>query len=212
MALRRESSLVAHKKLVGEDYKRQADAAAAVEKIGPFDREMAARLNFGESVGVDDQIVFTYENADAPDSIGPSTFVMFFGEEEVTTDTDLTVVVGSGKDAAALVVDVSADMILVEDDESVTVTVTLRDEDGNEVPAAEDMEVGLVSSNADTGSFMVDGEETDAVIITAGSSSAMASYTDSTVGEATITASSWDPYRRYSYRYGQHRCGRSYLR
>ena len=26
-------------------------------------------------------------------------------------------------------------MILVEDDESVTVTVTLRDEDGNDVPA-----------------------------------------------------------------------------
>ena len=79
---------------------------------------------------------------------GPSTFVMYFGESEVTTDTDLTVVVGSGKDATMLMVDVSADMILVEDDESVTVTVTLRDEDGNDVPAAEDMEVDLVSSNA----------------------------------------------------------------
>ena len=203
---------VAHKYLEGEVYKFKTTAGAAVEKIGPFDREMAARLKFGESVGADDQIVFTYDNADSPTTVGPSTFVMFFGESQVTRDTDLTVLVASNKDPVALAVDVSADMILVEDDESVTVTVTLRDEDGNAVPAAEDMEVGLVSSNADTGSFMVDGEAEEMVTITAGNSSAMADYTDSTVGAATITASSWDPYRRYSYRYGQHRCGRSYLR
>ena len=85
-------------------------------------------------------------------------------------------------------VDVSADMILVEDDESVTVTVELQDEDGNDVPATEDMDVDLESSSA-TGSFMVDGVEMDVVTITAGTSSAMASYTDSTLGEATITAS-----------------------
>ena len=86
-----------------------------------------------------------------------------------------------------LMVDVSADMILVEDDESVTVTVTLRDEDGNDVPATEDMPVDLES---ETGSFMVDGEVVPMVTIMQGSSSAMADYTDSTVGEATITASS----------------------
>ena len=51
---------------------------------------MAARLNFGESVGADDQIVFTYENADSPTTVGGSTFVMYFGESQVTTDTDLT--------------------------------------------------------------------------------------------------------------------------
>ena len=92
----------------------------------------------------------------------------------------LTVFVGSGKDAAMLRVDVSADMILVEDDESVTVTVELRDEDGNDVPATEDMDVDLESSNSATGSFMVDGVEMDVVTIKAGTSSAMASYTDST--------------------------------
>ena len=116
------SFTVTQKKLVNEVYAFQT-AAAAVEKIGPFDRQMAARLKFGESVGADDQIIFTYLNADAPTKVGPSTFVMYFGESQVTTDTDLTVVVGSGKAATALVVDVSADMILVEDDESVTVTV-----------------------------------------------------------------------------------------
>ena len=96
----------------------QIGGAAAIEKIGPFEnvdtnnKQMAGRLHFGMSVGVDDQIVFTYENADAPDALGPSTFVMYFGESQVTRDTDLTVVVGSGKDAAMLMVDVSADMIL----------------------------------------------------------------------------------------------------
>ena len=72
----------------------------------------------------------------------------------------LTVLVGSGKDAAMLMVDVSADMILMEDDESVTVTVMLKDEDGNDVPATEDMDVDLESDSA-TGSFMVDGVEMD---------------------------------------------------
>ena len=100
-------------------------------------------------MGADDQIIFTYENADAPTTIGASTFVMYFGGSEVTTDTDLTVLVGSGKDAAMLMVDVSADMILMEDDESVTVTVMLRDEDGNDVPATEDMDVMLASEFCD---------------------------------------------------------------
>ena len=162
---------------------------AAVEKIGPFDRQMAARLKHGSSLAAGDQVVFNYENADAPATVGPSTFTMTFGGSEVTMGDPLTVLVGSGKDATMLRVDVSADMILMEDDESVTVTVELRDEDGNDVPATEDMDVDLESSSA-TGSFMVDGVEMDVVTITAGTSSAMASYTDSTLGEATITVSS----------------------
>ena len=90
-------------------------------------------------------------------------------------------------------VGVSADMILVEDDESVTVTVTLQDEEGIAVPTAEDLDVGLTSSNADTGSFMVDGEAVEMVTIAAGDNSATASYSDSASGTtATITASSGD--------------------
>ena len=184
----RGSFTVKHKKLVDEVLKEQTAANAAVEKLGPFDRQMAARLKSGETLAAGDQVVFRYENADAPSTFGPSTFVMFYGAEEVTMGDALTVFVGSGKDATMLRVDVSADMILMEDDESVTVTVELRDEDGNDVPATEDMDVDLESSSA-TGSFMVDGVEMDVVTITAGTSSAMASYTDSTLGEATITAS-----------------------
>ena len=67
---------VTHRKLADGEYKLQTGSLAAVEKIGPFEnvdtgnKQMAGRLHFGMSVGVDDQIVFTYENADAPDSIG----------------------------------------------------------------------------------------------------------------------------------------------
>ena len=188
----RGSFTVSHRKLdANKTLKLQTPANASVEKIGPFDRQMAARLKSGETLAAGDQVVFNYENADAPSTIGASTFVMFYGAEEVTMGDALTVLVGSGKDATMLRVDVSADMILMEDDESVTVTVELRDEDGNDVPATEDMDVDLESSSA-TGSFMVDGVEMDVVTITAGTSSAMASYTDSTLGEATITASSRD--------------------
>ena len=184
----RGSFTVKHKKLVDEVLKEQTAANAAVEKLGPFDRQMAARLKSGETLAAGDQVVFRYENADAPSTFGPSTFVMTFGGSEVTMGDALTVLVGSGKVATALMVDVSADMILVEDDESVTVTVMLRDEDGNTVPAEEALPVDLDSA---TGTFSdADGETIAMVIIKAGTSSAMADYTDSTLGEATITASS----------------------
>ena len=58
---------------------------------------------------------------------------------------------------------------------------------------------------------MVDGEAMEMVTITAGMSSAMASYTDSTLGEATITASS-GTLTEVQLHYGHHRCGRNYLR
>ena len=185
----RGSFTVTHRKLdANKTLKLQTVAAAAVEKIGPFDRQMAARLKHGQLLAAGDQVVFTYENADAPATVGASTFVMYYGAEQVT-DADLTVLVGSGKDAVALDVSVSANTILSEGDESVTVTVELQDEDGNEVPAAADLDVSLSSTPA-TGSFMVDGAAEDTVTIMAGTSSAMADYTNSSLGAATITASS----------------------
>ena len=185
----RGSFTVTHRKLdANKTLKLQTVAAAAVEKIGPFDRQMAARLKHGSSLAAGDQVVFTYENADAPATVGASTFVMYYGAEQVT-DADLMVLVGSGKDAVALDVSVSANTILVEGDESVTVTVELQDEDGNDVPAAADQDVSLSSTPA-TGSFMVDGAAATMVTIMAGTSSAMADYTNSSLGAATITASS----------------------
>ena len=186
----RGSFTVTHQKLGASGaLKLQTAASAAVEKIGPFDREMAARLKSGRELAAGDQVVFNYENADAPATIGVSTFVMYYGAERVTRDTDLTVLVGSGKDATMLMVDAPG-TLLVEAEAPAMITVELQDEDGNEVPAAVGgMEVMLASSSA-TGSFMADGEAVTSITISAGTSSAMASYTDSTLGDAMITASS----------------------
>ena len=163
--------------------------ANIIEKIAPIDGSMVARvLPGGVKVMGGDMIVFTYQNADTPSTIGSFAFQVMFKGTQV--GEDLNVFVGSGKPATALDVSVSANTILREGDESVTVTVQLQDENGNEVPAASDTVVSLSSTSA-TGSFMVGGAAATSVTIADGSSSAMASYTDSTtLGEATITASS----------------------
>ena len=94
----------------------------------------------------------------------------------------LAVLVGSGKDAAALAVSAPATH-LVEAEAPAMITVELQDEDGNEVPAEADTDVDLESSSA-TGSFMVDGAAVTSITITAGTSSAMAYYSDSSEGDA----------------------------
>ena len=63
----RGSFTVTHKKIAADGtLSLQTAAAAAVEKIGPFDRQMAARLKPGSSLAAGDQVVFNYENAAAP--------------------------------------------------------------------------------------------------------------------------------------------------
>ena len=188
-ATARGSFTVTHKKLQADDtLALQTAAAAAVEKLGPFDRQIAARLKHGSSLAAGDQVVFTYENADAPTTVGASTFVMTYGGSEVTMGPALTVIVGSGKPATALSVTAPASH-LIESEDAAMVTVELQDEDGNAVPAETDTVVSLSSSSA-TGSFMVDGAAATMVTIMAGSTSAMAYYSDTAEGMATITASS----------------------
>ena len=81
----RGSFTVTHKKLGADGtLGLETAAAAAVEKLGPFDRQMAARIKHGSTLAAGDQVVFTYQNADAPSTFGPSTFVMTFGGSEVT--------------------------------------------------------------------------------------------------------------------------------
>ena len=171
--------------LTDEDGRTRANV---VEALAPVERDLVARVRAGSAtVNAGDVVSITYTNADAPRTVGASMFEVLF--DNVQVGDNLSVLVGSGKDATMLMVDVSADMILMEDDESVAITVMLQDEDGNDVPATEDMDVMLASSSA-TGSFMVDGEAATMVTIMAGMSSAMAYYSDSSLGEATITASS----------------------
>ncbi len=186
----RGSFTVVHKKYTAatDTLAEQTAAAAAVEKIGPFDRQIAARLKHTGSLAAGDQVVFTFESADAPTTVGASTFVMTYGGTEVTAGPALTVIVGSGKPATA--VDVTAPAThLVESTTPAAISVELQDEDGNAVPAEADTVVSLSSSSA-TGSFTVDGTAATSVTIAAGSTTATAAYTDTTVGNAMITASS----------------------
>ena len=169
--------------LTDEDGRTRANV---VEALAPVERDLVARVRAGSAtVNAGDVVSITYTNADAPRTVGASMFEVLF--DNVQVGDNLSVLVGSGKAATALAVSVSAGMILAEGDESVAVTVMVQDEDGSEVPATEDMVVSLRSS---TGSFMVDGVAATTVTIPAGTSSAMAYYTASTLGDATITASS----------------------
>ena len=184
----RGSFTVTHNKMM-EDGTFEAHTPAAVEKIGPFEREMAARLKPGSSLAAGDQVVFNYEDAAAPGStVGASTFTMFYGGEAQVTNADLTVIVGSGKDAVALAL-TAPSTHLVESTAPAAISVELQDEDGNEVPAEADTVVSLSSSSA-TGSFTVDGAAATSVTIAAGTTTATAGYADSTEGQATITAAS----------------------
>ena len=161
--------------------------ANVIEKIAPIDGSMVARvLPGGVKVSGGDMIVFTYQNADSPADMGPSAFRVLFQGMQV--GDDLTILVGSGKPAAALAVTAPA-MHLAESTDPAMITIMLQDEDGSEVPAEEDTVVNL-SSSSSTGSFMVGGEAATMVTITAGTSTAMAYYSDSTLGDAEITASS----------------------
>ena len=185
----RGSFTVTHKKMAADGtLSVQTAAAASIEKIGPFDRQIGARLKHGSTLAAGDQVVFNFENADAPTTIGASTFVMTYGGSEVTMGPALSVLVGSGKPATMLMVTAPA-MRLAESTDPARITVQLQDEDGNEAPADSDLAVSLSTSNPSTGSFMVDGAAATMVTIKAGTSTAMAYYTDSSLGEATITAS-----------------------
>ena len=182
----RGSFTITHNKMM-EDGTFEAHTPAAVEKIGPFEREMAARLKPGSSLAAGDQVVFNFENVDAPATVGASTFTMFYGQAQVT-NADLTVIVGSGKPATAIALTAPATH-LVESTAPAAISVQLQDEDGSEVPAGVDTVVSLSSSSA-TGSFTVDGAAATSVTIAAGTTTATAGYADSTEGQATITASS----------------------
>ena len=183
----RGSFTVTHRRLTNGTLVEQTAAAAAVEKIGPFDRQMAARLKSGETLAAGDQVVFRYEDAAAPATAGASTFTMFYGQAQVR-NADLTVIVGSGKPATAIALTAPATH-LIESTTPAAISVQLQDEDGSEVPAAVDTVVSLSSSSA-TGRFTVDGTAATSVTIAAGTTTATAAYTDSTEGDAVIIASS----------------------
>ena len=151
----------------------------------PIEGHMVARVRAG-SAGVmgDDQIIFTYQNANAPETPERSIFTVFFDNVEVDS---LPVSVRSTEPATQLTI-IDAPSTLSLDEEPVLVTITLQDSQGNAATRATSL---VVTLDPGTGTFSrtVDGPAVRTVTIAADNSSAEVYYSGSTAGEARITAS-----------------------
>ena len=68
------------------------ETTASVEKLAPVRRDMVARVRLGGlNVEAGDQIIFTYENADAPATAEVSTFRMLFDGQQIQDSTQVGV-------------------------------------------------------------------------------------------------------------------------
>ena len=66
------------------------ETVASVEKLAPVGRDMVARVRLGGlNVEAGDQIIFTYENADAPTTAELSTFRMLFDGQQIQDSTQV---------------------------------------------------------------------------------------------------------------------------
>ena len=71
---------------------RGIETTTSVEKIGPFGRDMAARVRLGGlEVEAEDQIIFTYRNATAPATPEVSNFRMLFDGVRIRDSTQVRV-------------------------------------------------------------------------------------------------------------------------
>ena len=164
-----------------------------VEEIDPVDTDMVARVRAGVlHVHAGDQIVFTYQNATAPAEDETSVFGVFFGGQtnDAQVGTGIKVFVQSESPSQ---LDLSgASTVSADAGAMVAITVTLQDTAGMAAVMVNSVSVTLASSSA-TGTFSESPDEAGvagAVIdISAGETSAMVYYSDSTAGTATIDAS-----------------------
>ena len=160
--------------------------ANVVETLAAVGMDLVVRVRAGTAtVNAGDVVSITYTAADAPRATGNTAFKVLFDGMQV--GSDLNVLVGSGKPATALTVTAPASH-LSESTTPAMLTVRL-DEDGNDAPAKASTVVSL-SSDSSTGSFTVGGAAATTVTIAVGTSTAMASYSDSSLGDAVLTASS----------------------
>ena len=168
-----------------------------VTELAPIEDEngvwsMAARIKAGPvSVAADETIEFEYQNVVVPDMPGMrAPFTIRFDQEQI--DSDVSVLILSAEEATQLMVDAPDETMV---DTPVMVTIMLQDAAGTEAGAPMGgLEVAL--SGSDTGMFsMTDADDATAiemVTISAGSNSETVYYSDSTAGEATLTASAGD--------------------
>ncbi len=164
---------------------------ASVEEINPFSRRMRARIRLGGfEVEAGHQVVFTFQNVTAPETDETSAFRMGTdASSPLEVDDEVYVRVQSSTPTMltlSSLATVSADAGAVP----LSLTVGLADADGTALAMEMDTMVTLTSSPAGTFSMDADGVgmETLMVTIPGGDLSTMVYYMNSTVGEATITA------------------------
>ncbi len=164
-----------------------------VEEIDPVDRDMRARVKSGLlHVMAGDQIIITYENATAPATAGATPFGVYFGGQTNDAQVESINVFVQSAMPSQLALSSGGTVSADAGAAPLAVTVSLQDAAGMAAAMAGSAAVTLMSSSA-TGAFSVtaDGTGTASAIvnIAAGMTTAMAYYSDSTVGTATITAS-----------------------
>ena len=171
-----------------------AATLTSVEKLDPIGRDMTARVRLGGlEVEADDQIIFTYENADAPATPEVSNFVILFDGKPIADSVQVRV---QDSTPSQLSLESAGTVSADEGTPPLGITIGLRDADGNAVAMENDVAVTLTSSSS-TGAFAMTadeaGTESATVTIAGGDVSAeVVYYTDSTVGTATITATAPD--------------------
>ena len=162
-----------------------------VEKLGPLNGNMRARVARNGRVESGDTIVFSYFNATAPATPDTYEFGLLFDGEAVGTAPFEVLVEPFGGATKIAILDVDDLSIDEAVQASVMVTVQLRADDGNEAALDAELVVTLTSDSS-TGMFSdaEDGTYEDEIELTiaANVSSGMAYYKDSTLGTHMLTA------------------------
>ncbi len=167
---------------------RGASTTVSVEKLDPVGRDMVARVKLGGlEVEAGDEIIFTYENADAPTAREVTPFKILFDGRPIAVDAQVRV-----QDSTPSQLSLSSAGAVSADAGAMplAITVGLRDADGNETALGTDVDVTLTSTSAGIFSETVEGTGTGTITVTipTGDVAALVYYRDSTVGTATVTA------------------------
>ena len=166
-----------------------AETMTSIEKLDPIGRDLVARVRQGGlEVEGDDEIIFTYQNADAPAMPEISNFVLIFDGKPIADSVQVRV---QDSMPSQLSLSSAGTVSAAADAMPLGITVGLQDDDGDAVAQNSDVMVTLTSTSAGTFSMMAGeaGTESITVTIAGGDVSTMVYYMDSTAGTAIITAS-----------------------
>ena len=180
---------VKHVKLDGSSFTNAYNETTIgnIIKVAPSGRMMIAQVS-GGNVAKDEMIVITYENATAPTTPGKSEFQVTFDSVVVESDAD-TVIVQSAAGVSKLGLEArdeagnAIDSFIIDSGGTLTVTVELQAADDSVATRSTDTAI-MLSSSSSTGSF-----DPTTVTIKAGEYMGTSVYSDTTVGNVTLNAS-----------------------